>query len=147
MKVALGSDHAGFVLKTRIAEHLNAEGIHFGLFGATSEDSFDYPVAADEVSEAVLNGPYKFGILICGSGIGVCMRANRYPGIRAAQCLTPEMARLARQHNHANVLCLGERIQMYSEAEAIVDVFLCTEEDHALRHDHRVDLIDARLNS
>ena len=146
MRVGIGSDHAGFVLKTQVAEHLIGRGVEIELYGATSHDRFDYPIAADEVARRILDGANQFGILVCGSGVGVCIRANRYHGIRAAQCLSVEMARLARQHNHANVLCLGERIQMYSEVEAIVDVFLSTGEDHSQRHDHRVELVEAPVN-
>lgn len=143
MRVAIGSDHAGFDYRRRLTEHLKALGHEVSEFGAPDENRFDYPLASDQVAQAVLNGSHDRGVLVCGSGIGVCIRANRYPGIRAAQCLTVEMAQLARQHNHANVVCIGERVQEYSDVEPIVDAFLSTEEDPGERHVHRVELLDA----
>ncbi|MES1227077.1 MAG: ribose 5-phosphate isomerase B [Armatimonadota bacterium] len=147
MRVAVGSDHAGFELASLLQEFLTGKGMQVDRYGATSTQSYDYPLAADEVAKAILEESSEFGILVCGSGIGVCIRANRFMGIRAAQCFTVEMAKLARQHNHANVLCLGERIQDYSSAKQIVDAFLTTEEDHAARHDHRVEQIEAPIHS
>jgi ribose 5-phosphate isomerase B len=144
--IAIGSDHAGFHMKTLLAGWLEEEGHQVARLGALSTDRYDYPCASDEVASKILSGSAKFGILICGSGVGVCIRANRYPGIRAAQCFTVEMAELSRQHNHANVLCLGERIQEYKEMQAIVRAFLATVEDLEARHAARVNLLDAELN-
>ena len=145
MRVAIGNDHAGVDLRNQLAADLRAEGHTVDLYGATDTEPYDYPLAADAVAQAVLNHTDTFGVLVCGSGVGVCIRANRYPGIRAAQCFDVEMAQLARRHNHANVLCIGERIQSYADAKTVVEAFLTTEEDHAPRHDRRVALIDAPL--
>jgi len=143
MRVAIGSDHAGFAYRRRLTAHLLSSGHQVDEFGAPDESRYDYPLASDEVAAAVLAKTHDKGILICGSGIGVCIRANRHPGIRAAQCFTVEMAQLARAHNHANVLCVGERVQEYEDVEQIVDAFLESEEDSGERHAHRVELLDA----
>lgn len=146
MRVAIGSDHAGFAFRRRLVDHLRASGHDVEEFGAPDEGRFDYPLASDEVAQAILDQTHDRGILVCGSGIGVCIRANRHPGIRAAQCFTVEMAQLARAHNHANVVCIGERVQEYSDVEQIVDAFLVGEEDAGERHAHRVELLDAPVN-
>lgn len=146
MRVAIGSDHAGFDYRQRLVQHLKASGHQVDEFGAPDTDRFDYPLASDQVAHAVLAGTHDRGILVCGSGIGVCIRANRYPGIRAAQAFTAEMARLSREHNHANVLCVGERVQEYNDVVAIVDTFLDSGEDMGERHVHRVEQLDAPVN-
>ena len=113
--------------------------------GAPSEDSYDYPDASDLVAEAVLGGTAERGVLLCGSGIGVSIRANRYPGIRAALCTTPQLAELARAHNQANVLCMGARVLSQSEAEAILAAFLTAEPEENPRHERRIAKLDAPL--
>lgn len=143
MTLALGSDHAGFELRQAVQAWLEAKGHKLIVLGAPSAERYDYPCASDEVCQAVLDKKAEFGILICGTGIGVSIRANRYPHIRAALCTSVEMAELARAHNHANVLCLGARILEQGENLAIVEAFLNGTEDHAERHAHRVDLLDA----
>lgn len=136
----LGSDHAGFTLKSVLKEHLQA---HFEIIdvGAHCLESCDYPVVAASLGAEVL-GRRALGILICGSGIGVCMAANKMPGIRAALCVNEYMARMSRQHNDANVLCLGERIIGVDLAKAIADAFLAASFEGE-RHQRRVDLLEA----
>ncbi len=114
--------------------------------GAQSEEPFDYPLASDAVACELKGGKFDFGILVCGTGIGVSIRANRYPHIRAADCTSVEMAKLARLHNHANVLCLGGRILTKEQSEEIMSAFLSTGPDDAERHAKRVNLLDAELN-
>ncbi len=123
--IFIGSDHAGYALKARIIEHLRAAGREVKDFGAHSSESTDYPQYSKPVCEAVLanNG---LGILICGTGIGMSMSANRIPGIRAALCAYTFQARATREHNDANVLCLGERVTGPGIALELVDTFLST---------------------
>lgn len=146
MKLVFGSDHAGFELRTHLAEWARSHGHQVREVGAMSLEPYDYPSAADAVAQIVLGKEVDFGILVCGTGIGVCIRANRYEGIRAAECTSVQMAQLARQHNHANVLCLGGRILSKEEAEPILEAFLSTSEDTAARHAHRVEMLDAELS-
>ncbi|MCB0826744.1 MAG: ribose 5-phosphate isomerase B [Armatimonadetes bacterium] len=142
MKIALGCDHAGYELSESVENHLVTLGHEVTRFGALSEERFDYPLASDGVACAILDGSQELGVLICGSGIGVSIRANRYDGIRAALCHSTETAELARQHNHANVLCLGARILSKDLALAILESFLNTEVDSGERHVKRVELLD-----
>lgn len=142
MKLAIGTDHAGFCLAGELAEWAEARGHEVARFGARSTEPYDYPDAADLVAEAMLQGRADFGILVCGSGIGVDIRANRYPHIRAANCLTTEMAELAREHNHANVLCLGARLIDGETSAAILSTFLATAESAEPRHVRRVEKMD-----
>lgn len=142
MKIVFASDHAGFVLREQLADVADGLGHNVAIVGAQSEDPYDYPDAADEGCEAVLSGDAEFGVLVCGNATGICMRANRNPGIRAAACTSVKMARMSRQHNHANVLCLGQRITDFATATAIMEAFLTEPEDHGERHDRRVAKID-----
>ena len=142
MKAILGSDHAGFQLRQKLSNFLSAKGYHVTEVGARTLDSFDYPAAADELVERYLGEFFDLAILICGSGTGICMRANRHPKIRAANCTSIEMARLAREHNDANVLCLGERIVKQDDALDIVQAFIETPASTEPRHQHRVELLD-----
>jgi ribose 5-phosphate isomerase B len=109
MKIAIASDHAGFQLKSFIKERLAAEGHEFRDFGTNSEASMDYPDAVHPLAEAIESGDFQYGIVICGSGNGVAITANKYNGIRAALCWNDEIVRLARLHNNANVLALPAR--------------------------------------
>ncbi len=146
MNLVIGSDHAGFDLRTQISDWATQQGHTVTQVGANSSDSFDYPAASDAVACELKNGDFDFGILFCGTGIGVSIRANRYPHIRAALCTSPEMAQLARLHNHANVLCLGARILSKEQSIDILRAFLETNVDDAERHVKRVQLIDASLS-
>jgi len=137
MKIAIGSDHAGFELKERIKEFLKANGYHFEDFGADSSEPSDYPEFAKKVSEAVLGG-FDLGILICGSGIGMSIAANKFPGIRAAFCMNPELAKASREHNNANILTLGARFIQEAEAKKTVKAFLETKFSGEERHVKRL---------
>jgi len=140
-EIFIGSDHAGYNLKNAVKHHLG-DGYKVTDLGAFSHDSVDYSDIAREVSEKVLEYPGSFGIMICGTGQGSAMACNRNKGIRAALCNTVELAEMARRHNHANVLCMGERTTEESLALQIVDKFLATEPDPAERHKRRIDKLD-----
>ncbi len=142
MTIALGCDHNGVALVDAFVERLSARGITTLRFGATSPEAYDYPLASDGVACAVKGGEADFGVLVCGSGIGVSIRANRHKGVRAASCTSKELALAARSHNHANVLCLGASYVDRQDALDILDAFLEGKEDHAERHDRRVALFD-----
>lgn len=146
MKLVFGSDHAGFEMRRHVAEWARGQGHEVVEVGAASEAPYDYPYAADAVACGLKSDGYDFGVLVCGTGIGVCIRANRYPHIRAAECTSVEMARLARLHNHANVLCIGGRILSKEQSTEILATFLETGRDDAERHSRRVDLLDADLS-
>lgn len=145
MKFVLAADHAGFKMRQNLARWLESRGHEAAEYGARNEEPYDYPIAADLIVPSMLEGKADFGVLVCGSGIGICIRANRHPGIRAAHCLNVGMAVLARQHNHANVICLGEREIDQGLAEQILQTFIETPEDQAERHVRRVTELDAAL--
>jgi ribose 5-phosphate isomerase B len=135
-KVALGSDHGGIELKNEIKKHLEAKGVEVVDFGTHSTDSVDYPDYAKLVGNAVVNGEADCGILICGTGIGISIAANKISGVRAALCHNVWTTRLTREHNDANVLCMGGRVIGLGIALEMVDVFLATEFEggrHAIR--------------
>jgi ribose 5-phosphate isomerase B len=124
--VILGSDHAGFELKEKVKKTLERLGVPFEDVGTHSAEPVDYPDFAHRVAEAVERGRYRRGILVCGTGIGVSIAANRHPGVRAAVAYDEETARLSREHNHANVLALGGRTIAPALADRIVEVWLTT---------------------
>ncbi|RAJ99944.1 ribose 5-phosphate isomerase B [Larkinella arboricola] len=138
--IAVGADHAGFAYKQEIVAWLEKEGYPTKDFGTYSETSADYPDFAHPVAIAVETGQYNWGILVCGSGNGVAITANKHQGIRAALCWLPELAELARQHNNANVLCLPERYISADEALECVKRFLATDFEGG-RHQKRVGKI------
>jgi len=140
MKVVLGSDHNGVEFKKLLIDHLKSEGYEIEDAGPGGKDSVDYPDYAFATAEKVSSGEAERGILICGSGIGMSMAANKVVGIRAALCFTPESAALTRQHNDANVLALAGWQSEASDVLQIVDTFLSTEFDGG-RHARRVDKI------
>lgn len=140
LKVAIGSDHAGFSLKTKIIEYLNEQQIDVIDCGTMSTDSVDYPDFAKKVAESVSQSEVEKGILVCGSGIGVSIVANKVKGVRAALCMNAEMAELSRLHNDANILCLGERLVDSKDAINIVYTWLNTDFEGG-RHQRRVDKI------
>jgi len=127
MKIAIASDHAGFELKEKIKKFLDDLGYKYKDFGTDSNESVDYPDYALKVAESVANKDYDRGILICGSGIGMCMTANKVPGIRAALCHNVETAKLSREHNGANVLTFGARMIDEKTAKDMVKVWLKTD--------------------
>ncbi len=142
MKIAIGSDHAGFALKERVRAHVEAAGHEVADFGTFSGEPVDYPDFAAKVARAVVQSEAERGIIICGTGLGVSMTANRFRGVRAAPCTGLLAAEMARRHNDANVLCLGGRLIAGELAGRIVDVFLSTEFEGG-RHARRVAKIDS----
>jgi ribose 5-phosphate isomerase B len=124
VRIAIGSDHAGFALKGLLTEHLRELGHDVIDHGATNQDPVDYPDYAARVARAVAEARAELGVLICGTGVGMSMAANKVRGIRAAAVSEPTSARLAREHNDANVLCVGQRIVGTEQARACVDAFL-----------------------
>lgn len=126
-KIVIGSDHAGFILKQKIVEHLTSRGIEVLDVGTHTAESCNYVDFAHAVCEAVSGGKAELGILVCGTGIGMSMAANKHAGIRAAACENTFSARMTRLHNDANVLCLGERVVGYGLACDMVDLFVDTE--------------------
>ena len=145
MKLAIGSDHAGFDMKEQLENFLKEGGHEVEDFGTHSEESCDYPDFSHPVAEAVERGDYDYGIVLCGSANGTCMTANKHQGIRAALCWTPEISRLARAHNNANMLCIPARFVDPETAKAITDKFLETEFEGG-RHEKRVEKIALRKN-
>jgi ribose 5-phosphate isomerase B len=141
MRIAAGADHAGFGLKDALVARLRDAGHEVVDVGTSSSESVDYPTFAHEVARRVAAGDAARGLLVCGSGVGMCMAANRHPGVRAADCLTGQLAELSRAHNDANVLCLGARVLDEAEAWAITEVWLATPFEGG-RHERRVALIE-----
>lgn len=137
--IVIGSDHGGFAMKQALVQKLKEWGYEVDDQGPASAESCDYPVFAGKVAERV--GKDVLGILICGTGQGMAMTANRYPNVRAAVCTNEFMANQARAHNDANILCLGERVIGLGVAESVLKAFLDTEFEGG-RHQRRVDLID-----
>jgi ribose 5-phosphate isomerase B len=135
--IALASDHAGFSYKEKIKTILDELQLPFADFGTNSNESTDYPDYGHAAALAVSKGECDRGILICGTGIGMSIVANKHAGVRAAACETIEAAELSRKHNDANVLCIGERLTTWDEAQAIVRVFLKTDFEGG-RHERRV---------
>lgn len=126
MKIAIGSDHAGFEYKTKLIDFLKSKNYEILDLGSDSADAVDYPVYANKVCEAVIAKKVDTGILICGTGIGMSMVANKHKGIRAAVCGDLKSAEFTRLHNDANVLCMGERIISYELCERITEKYLTT---------------------
>jgi len=140
MKIAIGNDHAGTNYKNTIAAHLESQSHDVINCGTNTNDSVDYPDFVHPVAEAVANNSVDIGILICGSGNGVSMTANKHQKVRAALCWTKEIAVLAREHNNANILCVPARFTSEPQAVAMVDTFLNTGFEGG-RHQNRVDKI------
>ena len=140
MTIAIGSDHAGFLLKKTVIDHLKAKGHSISDMGCYSEERADYPDHAHAVASAVENKDSDFGVLICGSGNGINMAANKHSGIRSAIAWKEEIAKLARQHNDANIIALPARFITEEEALKCVDAFLA-EKFEGGRHAARVDKI------
>ncbi|MGD0856201.1 MAG: ribose 5-phosphate isomerase B [Dehalococcoidia bacterium] len=140
MQLALGSDHRGLELKDKVMDYLKANGHTVQDLGCYSKDSVDYPDYASAVAESVASGQSDYGVLICATGIGMSITANKYKGIRAALCCGPELAIRARRHNDANVLCLGADFISTEEALQAVSNFISTEFEGG-RHQRRLDKI------
>lgn len=141
-KVVIGSDHGGFALKGFLLKELAAKGVDVVDAGPDKAESCDYPVYAKKVSDMVLDGDGGIlGILVCGTGLGMSIAANRFSGIRAAMCTSEYMARMARAHNDANILCMGERVMGPGLALSVVEAFLAAEFEGD-RHARRIGLIE-----
>lgn len=140
--IAIGSDHGGFELKKEVMAHLDARGLEYNDFGTYSDASCDYPVYGKAVAKAVASGECERGIIICGTGIGISIAANKVHGIRAALCGDCFSAEATRQHNDANVLALGARVVGPGLALKIVDTFLDTPFSNGERHIRRIEMIE-----
>lgn len=164
MKIAIASDHAGWQIKEKVkkylvslksrplrpvSSHRRLSGLQSAIeikdFGADSEDSVDYPDFGAKVARAVASGKFRYGILICGSGLGMCIVANKVKGIRAVNCYDKTTAKISRRHNDANILCLGARLLDMKQIKGIIKVWLNTPFE-AGRHQRRIDKI-SRLES
>ena len=141
MKIAIGCDHAGFSIKNAVKTHLESKGFETIDVGTNSADSCHYPVYANALCEKILGGEAELGILICGTGIGMSMAANKHKGIRAACCSDTFSARLTREHNDANVLCFGERVVGIGLALDLVDAFVSAEYLNNGNHVTRVAML------
>ncbi len=141
MRIALGADHAGYEIKEIVKEHLLKLGHKIQDFGTTSAQSVDYPDFAFKVAESVAEGENERGVLFCRTANGMCICANKVKGIRAAVCLNEEMANLSREHNDANILCLGSRFVAKEKIIPVVDVWLGTQFGGE-RHKRRVNKIE-----
>ena len=144
--IAIGSDHAGYEAKEKVKKHLESLGVSFKDFGTHSGESCDYPLIAKAVSLSVKSGESEKGILICGSGIGMSIAANKFSGIRAALCKNEETSKLSRAHNNANIVCIGARTTDFEEIKKIVNAFLETSFE-AGRHQRRLEQITEIENS
>ena len=141
MKIAIGCDHGGLEIKNAIIRSLDEQGIAYTDLGTYTTDSVDYPVYAKKVCAAVLQGEAEFGILCCGTGIGMSIAANKHRGIRAAVLADEFSAEMTRRHNNSNVLCLGGRIMDEAQAVKLANIFLSTPFDGG-RHQKRVDMLE-----
>lgn len=140
--IAIASDHGGYEMKEAVKKWLKENGYDFIDCGTNSAESVDYPVYAKLVAQKILSGECGRGILICTNGIGICMAANRFKGIRAAHCESVESARMTRRHNDANVICIGGGTNTKEHAFEMVKVFLTTGFDGGERHERRIKLMD-----
>ncbi len=142
MKIIIGADHGAFELKGGIKKYLASKKIKYEDVGTDSMDSVDYPDYAAKVAKKV-QGTKNFGILMCGTGIGMCMAANKFKGIRAALCYDEYTAGMAREHNDANILCMGGRTTKLEDAKRIIGIFLSSSAPSAERHQRRVGKLSA----
>lgn len=140
MQIIIGSDHGGYNLKEAIVKHLGDKGVDVLDVGTYSKESCDYPLIAKDVTKKVLSTNGAKGILVCGTGIGICIAANKVRGIRAAHCTDTYSAKMTVQHNDANILCLGERVTGVGLALDIVDAWLDAKFEGG-RHQKRIDMI------
>ncbi len=141
IKIALGADHGGYELKTYIEKYLATSGYDYKDFGTFDKTSVDYPVIAKEIAKSVTNGNFSRGIIICGTGLGVCITANKIPGIRAVTCHDTYSAKMSRAHNDSNILTMGGRVIGVGLALEVVEKWLKTEFEGG-RHKRRVDMIE-----
>lgn len=142
MKIVIGSDHRGFPLKEDLIRFFKVTSVDFKDVGTNSTDSVDYPDFARLVGDAIVNNGYDFGILICGSGIGVSIAANKVKGLRAVNATSNNMAEMARKHNDANVICFGSDFIDLGKAKRFLEIFLNTEFESGERHLRRIQKLD-----
>lgn len=142
MKIAIGCDHGGYELKLAVKKHLEEKGYEVVDYGCHSTESVDYPVYGEKVGRAVAGGECELGVLICGTGIGISLAANRVKGVRAAVCSEPYSAEMTRRHNNANIIAFGARVVGEGTAMTIVDAFLGAQFEGG-RHARRVDMLEA----
>ncbi len=142
MKIAIGNDHVAVDMKNHIKKYLEDKGHVVVDFGTNSKERCDYPIYGKRVADAVSSGECETGILICGTGVGISLAANKVKGIRAAVCSEPYTAKLSKQHNNANIIAFGARVIGTATAEMIVDEFLAAEYEGG-RHQKRIDMIRA----
>ena len=140
MKIAIGNDHVAVEMKQHIKKYLEEKGHEVVNCGTDSSDRTDYPVYGKKVADLVASGECDFGVLICGTGVGISLAANKVDGIRAVVCSEPYSAKLSRQHNNANIVAFGARVIGVATAEMIVDEFLSAEYEGG-RHQKRIDMI------
>ena len=140
--IAIGSDHGGFLLKEEIIKHLKGQGYEVKDVGCYDLSSVDYPAYGHAVGKAVASGECEYGIVVCTTGVGISIAANKVPGVRCALCSEPHSARMTREHNNANVLALGGGLVGPLMAFTIVDTFLNTEFSTEEKHHRRVDLLE-----
>ena len=145
MTIAIGSDHAGYELKQQICDYFQQHGIEFTDYGTHSRDRVDYPDLGVQVAKQVIAGTHDTGIVICGTGIGISISANKVKGARAALCNSDYMAEMARKHNNANILALGGRTTTIDYATRMIDIFLNTDFEGG-RHANRVEKIHSLTN-
>ena len=143
MKIAFAADHGGYQLKDKLVAYLNGRGIETVDFGTNSSDSCDYPDFADPLCKSVASGECDLGVLVCSTGIGMSIAANKHKGIRAACCSETISAGLTRAHNNSNVLCMGEFIVGEHTAKEMVDIFINTPFSEGERHVRRVSKVNA----
>lgn len=141
MKIALGCDHGGFPLKKEILKYLESEGIEYIDYGCYDENSVDYPVFAKKVAQAILSKECDYGMLFCGTGIGISIAANKIRGIRCGLCSDVYSAKKTKEHNNANILAMGARVIGPGLAVEIADAFLKTDYSNLDKHQRRLDLI------
>ena len=140
MKIAIGNDHAATELKFQIKEYLESQGHEVINFGTDTNDSCNYPEFGEAVGKAVVSGEAEAGVLICGTGVGISIAANKVNGVRAVVCSEPVTAKLSKAHNNSNIVAFGARIVGFETAKAIVDAWLTTEYEGG-RHQKRVDML------
>lgn len=140
MKIAIGNDHAGYKLKLEIVEYLRNKGIETIDYGSYNEEKADSPIFGERVANAVVKGEVDRGIVICGTGIGISIAANKVNGIRAAVCSEPYSAMMSRKHNNSNILAFGARVIGTETAKMIVDAWLCAEFEGG-RFEHKIEMI------
>ena len=138
--IAIASDHRGYKMKEEIKKYFNDDGIEFKDYGTFSEERMDYPEKAKEVAQAIQGGKAEKGILICGTGLGMSIAANKFKGIRCTVCYSEEVARYAKKHNDSNILALGAEVNTISQAIEIIRVWLATEFEGE-RHKRRIEMI------